>query len=330
MHASIALIALVAALQAAAKPAPIVPAPGITAAPAPIDAVHLQGRDVVSTIPLSSCTLFVECCQQVLTVPVIPASFTALLPSDLAPIPLPTLGPVVGIQCTPATSANITESSCSVGGSPMCCQENLLDFVAEGCQPVVNNPPPSITLPSLPLPTLPLPTSLPISLPSIPGLPTISVPGLPISIPLGGSPSSSSSGLLGLPLPSLPLPSLPLGGDPAPTSSSSGLLGLPLPSLPLGGSPTSSSSGLLGLPLPSIPLPIGGSPTSSSSGLLGLPLPSLPLGGSPTPTSSSLLGIPLPSLPLGGSPSPTSSSLLGLPIPSLPLGLASEVPVPLA
>ncbi|KAL1942297.1 hypothetical protein VTO73DRAFT_6361 [Trametes versicolor] len=315
MHASIALIALAAALQTTAKPAPAVPASGITAAPAAIDAVRLQGRDVVSTIPFSSCTLFVECCQQVLTVPVIPASFAALLPTGLtAPVPFPTLGPVVGLECTPTNSDGIKGSSCLAGGSPMCCQQDITDLFAEGCQPVVNNPP------SPTLPTLPIPTSLPISLP---GLPTISVPGLPISIPLGGSSSSSSSGLLGLPLPSLPLPSLPLGGDPAPTTSS-GLLGLPLPSLPLGGSPTSSSSGLLGLPLPSLPL--GGSPTSSSSGLLGLPLPSLPLGGSPTPTTSSLLGIPLPSLPLGGSPSPTSSSLLGLPIPSLPLGLASEAP----
>ncbi|KAI0832826.1 hypothetical protein BC628DRAFT_356238 [Trametes gibbosa] len=258
MHAFITLVTLAAALHATAKPAPAAPQPMITSPPAPIDAVRLKARDDVSTIPLASCTLNVACCEQVLTVPIIPASFTSLLPSSLTlPIAIPTLGPVVGVQCTPATSHDITGSSCLAGGSPVCCQEEIR------CQPVVNIPSP--TLPSIPIPTLPIPTSLPISLPSIPGLPTITIPGLPISIPLGGAPSSSSTDLLGLPLPSLPLPSLP----------------------GLGGTPTSTSSGLLGLPLPSLPLPIGGSPTSSSSGLLGLPLPSLPLGlASEAPISS--------------------------------------------
>ncbi|KAH9847086.1 hypothetical protein C2E23DRAFT_531349 [Lenzites betulinus] len=276
MNALITLLTIATALYATAKPA--VPPPMITSPPALVDGARLKARDDVSTLPLASCTLNVACCQQVLTVPVIPASFTTLLPSSLTvPVAIPTLGPVVGVECTPATSSDITGSSCNAGGSPVCCQEEITNLVAEGCQPVVN----------IPSPTLPisLPTTLPISLPttlpiSLPGLPTISVPGLPISLPLGGAPSSSSSGLLGLPLPSLPLPSLPgLGGDPAPSSTSTGLLGLPLPSLPLpiGGSPTSSSSGLLGLPLPSLPLPTD-SPSTTSSGLLGLPLPSLPLG----------------------------------------------------
>ncbi|EIW52870.1 uncharacterized protein TRAVEDRAFT_75121 [Trametes versicolor FP-101664 SS1] len=248
MHALIALVTLAAALQAAAKPAPVAPPPSvITPPPVPIDAA-VRARDEALTIPLLSCLVSIECCQMVLTLPVLPASLTGILaPLGLtAPIPIPTLGPMAGLICSPATDLDILGNQCLAGGTPLCCQETILGLVAEGCQEVINIP--SITLP------LSLPT---ISLPLLGG--SSGLLGILSSLPLLGT----GGGLLGLPLPTT-LP--PVLGNPAPTSSAGGLLGLPLPSLPLLG----TGGGLLGLPLPTSTPLLGGTPTSTSGGLLGL------------------------------------------------------------
>ncbi|KAH9895763.1 hypothetical protein C8Q73DRAFT_789563 [Cubamyces lactineus] len=170
-------------LGVVANPAPA-PDPVITPAPV-VDGSVQRARaadDVPTTIPLADCLFSVECCQQVFTLPVLPLSFTTALPIT-APIPLPTLGPLAGIDCSDASDLDPITNQCLSGGTPLCCQDSLLGLAAEGCQQVVLLP--TISLPSLPIP---LPTSLPISLP-IPSLP------LPISLPFGLVDSSSSDSL---------------------------------------------------------------------------------------------------------------------------------------
>ncbi|KAI0819783.1 hypothetical protein BC628DRAFT_1276561, partial [Trametes gibbosa] len=93
----------------------------ITPPPTPVDAASLKGRDASLTIPLASCLLNVECCQMVLTLPVLDESFTTLLPISV-PIPIPTLGPFAGVLCSPATDLDILGNQCIAGGTPLCCQ----------------------------------------------------------------------------------------------------------------------------------------------------------------------------------------------------------------
>ncbi|KAI0653692.1 hypothetical protein C8Q70DRAFT_1059104 [Cubamyces menziesii] len=261
-----------------ANPAPA-PNPMIT--PAPVVGGSVQraraADDVPTTIPLADCLFSVECCQQVFTLPVLPLSLTTALPIT-APIPLPTLGPLAGVDCSDASDLDPITNQCLSGGTPLCCQDSLLGLAAEGCQQVVLVP--TISLPSLPIP---LPTSLPISLP-IPSLP------LPISLPLGLADSDSSDSLT-LPI-SIPT-SLPI---PIPTSLPTSLP-IPIPS----SSPTSISTSTPD-PIPtsiptSLPIPI---PTSLPTSLpISIPI-SLPIPTS-LPTS---LPISLPtslpiSLPIG-------------------------------
>lgn len=86
-----------------ANPAPA-PNPMIT--PAPVVGGSVQraraADDVPTTIPLADCLFSVECCQQVFTLPVLPLSLTTALPIT-APIPLPTLGPLAGVDCSDAS-----------------------------------------------------------------------------------------------------------------------------------------------------------------------------------------------------------------------------------
>ncbi|KAI0776892.1 hypothetical protein BD413DRAFT_454221, partial [Trametes elegans] len=82
-------------------------------------------RDEPTSIPLeiaaSDCLLNIECCQSVLTLPVLPASFTTLLPIA-PPIPVPTLGPLAGIECSRISDLDIIGNQCLQGGTPLCCQ----------------------------------------------------------------------------------------------------------------------------------------------------------------------------------------------------------------
>ncbi len=110
MHALVVFVTLATALQAAAKPAPVAPPPSvITPPPVPIDA-DVRARDEALTIPLLSCLASIDCCQMVLTLPVLPADgITSILgPLGItAPIPIPTLGPMAGLLCSPATDLDI-------------------------------------------------------------------------------------------------------------------------------------------------------------------------------------------------------------------------------
>ncbi|KAI0631632.1 hypothetical protein C8Q77DRAFT_1219049 [Trametes polyzona] len=188
MHAFVALVALAAAaLQASAKPMDMpAPDPVITPPPVASEADALQARaGPALTIPLVSCLLNVKCCDTVLTLPVLPLDslVSTLLPGVTLPIPIPTLGPLAGLLCSPATDLDILGNQCLKGGTPLCCQADLLDIVAEGCQEV-------IALPTLTLPTLPT-----LSLPPILGTGS-GLLGLP---PLLGNPTPgpTGSGLLG-------------------------------------------------------------------------------------------------------------------------------------
>ncbi|KAI0667379.1 hypothetical protein C8Q78DRAFT_959365, partial [Trametes maxima] len=80
------------------------------------------------SIPLASCLLNIECCQQVVTLPVIPGSLTSLLGGLLpisAPVPIPTLGPMAGLLCSKVDDLDILTNQCLAGGTPLCCQEEL-------------------------------------------------------------------------------------------------------------------------------------------------------------------------------------------------------------
>ncbi|CDO68549.1 hypothetical protein BN946_scf184998.g46 [Trametes cinnabarina] len=200
--------ALLQGVMAKPKPAPD---PLITPPPVPRDVQFGARDDPPATIPVEDCMSSLECCQQILTLPIIPASFTSLLSALLpisAPVPLPTLGPRAGLLCSAATDADILGNQCLAGGTAVCCQDSFLDIVAEGCQEVTLIP--SISLPSLPIPTslpISIPTSLPISIPT--SLP-ISIPtSLPISLPTSLPISLPTSLPISLPT-SLPI-SLPIG-----------------------------------------------------------------------------------------------------------------------
>ncbi|KAI0366468.1 hypothetical protein BV20DRAFT_914110, partial [Pilatotrama ljubarskyi] len=93
----------------------------ITPPPTPVGAAHLGARDDPPTIPIADCLFSVECCQQILTLPVIPASFTTLLPIT-APVPIPTLGPLAGLLCSDASDLDPLTNQCLSGGTPLCCQ----------------------------------------------------------------------------------------------------------------------------------------------------------------------------------------------------------------
>ena len=62
----------------------------------------------VSDIDVAQCLLSLQCCQATASLPAIPASLTSLLPlpTDL-PIPIPTLGPLAGFECSSATDLDI-------------------------------------------------------------------------------------------------------------------------------------------------------------------------------------------------------------------------------
>ncbi|KAH9895765.1 hypothetical protein C8Q73DRAFT_618881, partial [Cubamyces lactineus] len=76
------------------------------------------------TIFLTDCQVSVECCQQVLTLPVLTLSFTTDLRVPItAPTPIPTLGPLAGVDCSDAsTNFDPVANQCLSGGTPLCCQ----------------------------------------------------------------------------------------------------------------------------------------------------------------------------------------------------------------
>ena len=82
--------------------------PVITPAPGAADKRQLLPTGTLTTLPIASCLANIECCANTLSVPVLPASLTSLLPgvTDL-PIPIPTLGPLVGLECSSADDLSI-------------------------------------------------------------------------------------------------------------------------------------------------------------------------------------------------------------------------------
>ncbi|RDX44322.1 hypothetical protein OH76DRAFT_1359698 [Lentinus brumalis] len=77
-----------------------------------------------STIGIAQCLATIQCCQSTIPVDdVIPASIATLIPT--LPVPLPTLGPLLGVQCSAATDLNIIGNQCLMGGTPVCCEEVL-------------------------------------------------------------------------------------------------------------------------------------------------------------------------------------------------------------
>ncbi|KAI0740333.1 hypothetical protein C8Q76DRAFT_790803 [Earliella scabrosa] len=181
----------------------------------------------VSEIDIAQCLLEVQCCQDTIPVP-------SILPTGVSlPIPLPTLGPLIGLECSSAF--DIIGNKCLTGGTPVCCELVLPGgLLAVGCEPItaalptlpfpIPIPTTTISIPGLPPITLPfplptaLPTGLPISIPGLPPVPTttISIPGLPpITLPLPlptALPTGLPISIPGLPSVSLPIPiSLPFG-----------------------------------------------------------------------------------------------------------------------
>ena len=89
------------ALAAVAAASPVITAPPVVerAAPTPAD---------ITTIPVVSCLANIECCAATATVPLDPGSIATLLPGLTSlPIPLPTLGPLLGFMCSSATDLSI-------------------------------------------------------------------------------------------------------------------------------------------------------------------------------------------------------------------------------
>ncbi|TBU54217.1 hypothetical protein BD310DRAFT_828458 [Dichomitus squalens] len=76
----------------------------------------------IETIPLAQCLATVECCQSTLSLPTIPVdSLTSILPLPSG-LPIPTLGPLAGFECSAATDLDILGNQCLAGGTPLCCQ----------------------------------------------------------------------------------------------------------------------------------------------------------------------------------------------------------------
>ena len=76
--------------------------------PPPVVDAAVPTPAVAATIPLASCLLNIECCQNTVSLPDLSGALTSLLPGVTSlPIPLPTLGPLVGVQCSAATDLNI-------------------------------------------------------------------------------------------------------------------------------------------------------------------------------------------------------------------------------
>ena len=99
----LALSLLAYALVAVASPV-ITPPP----VPAALNAAAAAPTAAAETIPVASCLLNIECCQNTVSLPDLSGALTSLLPGVTSlPIPLPTLGPLVGVQCSAATDANI-------------------------------------------------------------------------------------------------------------------------------------------------------------------------------------------------------------------------------
>ncbi|KAI8976293.1 hypothetical protein BD414DRAFT_423263 [Trametes punicea] len=114
---------------------PIPDPPVITPAPNPNDSPLQPRDDPPATIPLADCLFSVECCQQVLTLPVLPAEFTSLLPLS-APVPIPTLGPRAGLICSEADDLDPLTNQCLSGGTAMCCQQDFRKYIATAFCPV--------------------------------------------------------------------------------------------------------------------------------------------------------------------------------------------------
>lgn len=77
--------------------------PIITQAPTPVSSAALAAE----TIPLSQCLTSVVCCQSTIDLPTVPVdSLTSILPLPSG-IPIPTLGPKAGFQCSSATDLDI-------------------------------------------------------------------------------------------------------------------------------------------------------------------------------------------------------------------------------
>ena len=61
----------------------------------------------VETIPLAQCLATVECCQSTISLPTVPVdSLTSVLPLPSG-LPIPTLGPMAGFECSSATDLDI-------------------------------------------------------------------------------------------------------------------------------------------------------------------------------------------------------------------------------
>ncbi|KAH9939671.1 uncharacterized protein BXZ73DRAFT_43357 [Epithele typhae] len=114
------LLACACTVLAAATPLAV-----ITPAPRARRDTATPGADI-TTLPVASCLASVECCQQTVSLPVLPASFTTLLSGVTVPVPVPTLGPLAGVTCSSATALDIVGNQCLQGGTPVCCQEVLL------------------------------------------------------------------------------------------------------------------------------------------------------------------------------------------------------------
>ena len=81
----------------------VLASPLITQPPTPV----ASAAPAAETIPLAQCLASVECCQSTIPLPSLPIdSLTSLLPLPSG-LPLPTLGPLVGFECSSATDLDI-------------------------------------------------------------------------------------------------------------------------------------------------------------------------------------------------------------------------------
>ena len=93
---ALVLPAFQAGMQALASPlATLAPTPASIAAPS------------AETIPLAQCLASVQCCQSTVSLPTVPVdSLTSVLPLPSG-LPIPTLGPMAGFECSSATDLDI-------------------------------------------------------------------------------------------------------------------------------------------------------------------------------------------------------------------------------
>ncbi|KAI0740220.1 hypothetical protein C8Q76DRAFT_609479 [Earliella scabrosa] len=97
--------------------------PLITAAP-PAD-LSSASPTPVSAIDIGQCEINLQCCNSlvpVIDIPIGTLTLSVLPTGSPVTIPVLSLGPYLGFECSSATDLDIFGNRCLTGGTPVCCQ----------------------------------------------------------------------------------------------------------------------------------------------------------------------------------------------------------------